>query len=36
MYAVINGKPMNVYTEDQFFANFQDLISDEMNRPLLL
>lgn len=29
MYAVINGKPMNVYTEDQFFDNFIDLVSDD-------
>lgn len=29
MYAVINGKTLNVYTQDQFFDNFQDLVSDE-------
>ena len=29
IYAVINGKPMNVYTEQQFFDNFQDLVSDD-------
>ncbi len=29
MYAVINGKTLNVYTERQLFENFQDLSIDE-------
>lgn len=29
MYAVVNGRTHNVYTEEQLFENFQDLISDD-------
>ena len=29
MYAVVNGRTYNVYTEKQLFENFQDLASDE-------
>ena len=35
MYAVVNGRTLNVYNQQQFFDNFQDLSTDDQTAVLV-